>query len=193
MLSKYEKELMLCSETVSNNDTTEQEKGTRSSCILGKNEVFLLLWTLWWLIPSEHLCASSCVLRREYYKDGHVPTPKELIFWKDVYMNGYITRRTDKCGIGAANAMRQKWKRERESGICTWGRRQMPPPHRVKRLQIHETSRQYRTIKGGDWALPRPHILPEVRRLLWPHITRKGSLQAKGELCQGMSYPDVFQ
>ena len=29
-------------------------------------------------------------------------------------MNGYITRRTDKCGIGAANAMRQKWKRERE-------------------------------------------------------------------------------
>ena len=39
-------------------------------------------------------------------------------------------------------------------------------PHRVKQLQSHEMPRQYRTIKGGDWALPRPHILHEVRRLL---------------------------
>ena len=43
---------------------------------------------------------------------------------------------------------------------------------------------QSRTVKGGGWALPRPHIShSQVRRPPWSHI-QKGSLLVKGAWCQ---------
>ena len=36
------------------------------------------------------------------------------------------------------------------------------------------------------------HIFLKVRRPPRPHMCRKGSLEAKGELCQGMFYSDAF-
>ena len=43
---------------------------------------------------------------------------------------------------------------------------------------------QSRTVKGGSWALPRPHIShSQVRRPPWSHI-QKGSLLVKGAWCQ---------
>ena len=36
------------------------------------------------------------------------------------------------------------------------------------------------------------HIFLEVRRLPWPYMSNKGSLEARGEFCQGMFYPDTL-
>ena len=48
-------------------------------------------------------------------------------------------------------------------------------------------------LRRGGWALPRPHIsFLEVMGPPPPHVRRKGLLEAKGELGQGMFYPDAF-
>lgn len=50
----------------------------------------------------------------------HIPPPKELIFWKDIYVNGHAAKRMDKCGVKATNAMSQKSGRSYlEGGTCT--------------------------------------------------------------------------
>ena len=46
-------------------------------------------------------------------------------------------------------------------------------------------------LRGGGWALLRPHISRSQETSLTIHA-QKGSLEAKGEFCQGMFYPDTF-
>ena len=47
-------------------------------------------------------------------------------------------------------------------------------------------------LRQGGWALLGPLLVLEVRRPPWPHVSRKGSLQVKVELCQGVFYSDAF-
>ena len=83
-----------------------------------------------------------------------------------------------------------------------------PSQPRVKRLESHSlwTKLQVensKTIKRGDWALPRPHIShsPSQETSLTTHA-QKGSLEVQGKWgqgkwcqgkwCQGMFYPNAF-
>ena len=71
----------------------------------------------------------------------------------------------------------------------------MGPP-RVKQLEIHSLwteklqDENSKTIKGGGWALPRPHISHSQSQetSLTTHVhVWKGSLEVKGELPTNLS------
>ena len=48
-------------------------------------------------------------------------------------------------------------------------------------------------LRRGGWALPRPHIsCSQSQETALTTHAQKGSLEAKGESCQRMFYPDAF-
>ena len=65
---------------------------------------------------------------------------------------------------------------------------QPPPPPRVQWLEIYSLrkTRIVGQLRQGGWALPRPHISHSRSQFSLTTHVQKGSLKAKGELCQGM-------
>ena len=80
----------------------------------------------------------------------------------------------------------ESWFEAGGDGVLSW-----------KQLEIHSPWTKTPRIAGQlrEEAGPCTDLrffVPEVRRLPLPHMCKKGSLEAKGESCQGMLYPDAF-
>ena len=78
------------------------------------------------------------------------------------------------------------------SNASSWGRRQMcPPPSSNWRFILYWPPKLQDKNSREEAGACTDHIflVSKVRKPPWPHMHRGGSLEAKGESCQGMLYP----
>ena len=95
------------------------------------------------------------------------------------------------------------WRRKWQPLQCAWRIPGMGEPGGLPSMGSHRVGHDWNDLAAAAAAAtagqlredagPCPeHIFLKVRRPPRPYMCRKGSLEAQGELCQGLFYPDSF-